>query len=189
MKLWNHTLYGELYARKCPEIITFIAHWGPSIQEPTGAGSCSTDTPHTPTALIRPLFPSAPGSFGVLLCSQRLRSQQILCIYKIFIRLQRPRIKTKDHKNIHRRLDQKSLQPNILSVMLAIADAEGRAQGEGKPTIKLPRYTLSASSELQVRDFLTQIGYVCVWRQGRIWTSIPSICVLQEKTLDPAGKK
>jgi len=46
--------------------------------------------------------------------------------------------------------------------MLAIANAEGRAQGEGKPTIKLPRYALSASSDLQVRDFLTQIGYVCV---------------------------
>lgn len=178
-----------MYAKKCPETITFIAHWRPSIQEPTGTGSCSIDTLHTPTALIRPWLPQCQALLGALPCSQLLRSQRILCIYKIFIRLQRPRIKTKGHKNIHRRLDQKSLQPNVLSVMLAIADAEGRAQGEGKPTIKLPRYALSASSDLQVRDFLTQIGYVCVWRQRRIWTSIPSICVLQEKTLDPAGKK
>lgn len=92
--------------------------------------------PLTPST--HPLLLSGHGSpqcqalLGALPCSQLLRSQRILCIYKIFIRLQRPRIKTKGHKNIHRRLDQKSLQPNVLSVMLAIADAEGRAQGEGQ---------------------------------------------------------
>lgn len=52
---------------------------------------------------------AAPGSFGALLCSWLLLgSQRILYVHKIFISLWRLQIKSKDHKTVHRRSEQRS---------------------------------------------------------------------------------